>query len=119
MILWIDCCPIGWQISMTIYRDKIEGLLAKMFSLRGLVHPANRVSVEEYFRIVWYRVAQTTMSFEPFYPADNSLAARFQSYTDAEEERIKQNLEDFHYDIDAMDTLALITGPGRIEKVSA
>lgn len=90
-----------------------------MFALRPLVHPVNRISVDQYLRIVWWRVAQTTTSFTPFYPSDTSLVTQFQSYTEAEEERIRKNLEEFHYDIDAMDTLALITGPGRIEKVSS
>lgn len=102
---------------MTIYKDKIDELFGKMFALRSSVHPANRVAVDEYLHAVWQDVARTTMSFESYHPSD-SLSARFQDYVDAEEERLKKNLENFHYDIDAMDTLALITGPGRIEKVS-
>lgn len=103
---------------MTIYRDKINDLLGKMFALRSLVHNANRVHVDEYLHTVWWRVGQTCMSFTPFYPSDASLQPRFQSYVDAEETRISSNLGEFRYDIDAMDTLALITGPGRIEKAS-
>lgn len=102
---------------MTVYRDKINDLLAKMFALRPFVHPANRVAVNEYLHHVWWRVGQVCMSFTPFYPSDTSLREKFQSYTDVEEARIEKNLRDFNYTIDALDTLALITGPRCIEKV--
>lgn len=36
---------------------------------------------------------------------------------DAEELRLKTNLEAIRYDIDGLDALALVTGSGRIEKV--
>lgn len=90
-----------------------------MASLRALAHPANRIAVDNYFREVWNPVAQTCMSFRSFYPNDSTLVTKFQSYMDAEEERIRKNLEEIKYDIDALDTLALITGPGRIEKVGS
>lgn len=50
--------------------------------------------------------------------ANDALQARFQSYVDAEELRLKTNLEAIRYDIDGLDALALVTGSGRIEKVS-
>lgn len=42
---------------------------------------------------------------------------KFQAYMDHEEERITKNLEAIHYDIDALDTVYVVAGPGRIEKV--
>ena len=46
-----------------------------------------------------------------------SLQERFKSYVEAEEEWLHEGLETVRYDINAMDTLLLVTGPGRIEKV--
>ena len=49
---------------------------------------------------------------------DTDLREKTQEYVLQEEARIKANLESIKYDIDAPNTLALITGPGRIEKVA-
>lgn len=102
---------------MTAYRDKINDLLEKMFALRPLVHPANRLAVNEYLHHVWWRVEQICMSFTPCYPSDLSLHGQFGEYVEAEKTRIKENLDKFKYKIDALDTLALIAGPRPIEKV--
>lgn len=45
------------------------------------------------------------------------IQAKFQSYIDEEEARLAANLDAVDYDIDAADTLVLVTGPDRIEKV--
>ena len=101
---------------MTIYRDKINALFAKMFSLKAHIHPAVRSSVDTYLHTVWTRVTELTSSIEPYYPAE-ALRERFHSHIDDEEQRLREGLEAVRYDIDAMDTLILVTGPGRIEKV--
>jgi hypothetical protein len=44
---------------------------------------------------------------------------RFKSYLEAEEARLSTNLKAVDYVIDGTDTLTLITGVGRIEKVGA
>ncbi len=42
----------------------------------------------------------------------------FLPYVQDEEKRLKSQLEAFQYSIDASDSLLLITGPGRLERVS-
>lgn len=79
--------------------------------------PANSRAVEKYLSTVYKRACTLTSSFACANESD-ALQARFQSYIDAEEERLRVGLETVRYDIDAIDTLTLITGPGRIEKVS-
>ena len=108
---------LGWQISATIYRDKINHLFAKMFSLKSHIHPAVRSSVDTYLHTVWTGISELTLSLEPYYPPEG-LREKFQSYIDDEEQRLREGLEAVRYDIDAMDTLVLVTGPGRVEKVS-
>jgi hypothetical protein len=51
-------------------------------------------------------------------PGPNN-AEKFKPYLDAEEARLGANLEAVDYILDGTDTLQLITGVGRIEKVSA
>ncbi|KAJ7770993.1 hypothetical protein DFH07DRAFT_1057757 [Mycena maculata] len=41
---------------------------------------------------------------------------KFRSYVEAEESRLRDNLRDTGFDINARDTLVLVTGPGRIER---
>lgn len=48
---------------------------------------------------------------------DEDLFAKFSSYVSAEEARLRKNLESVAYNIDAVDTLGIVTGPGRLEKV--
>ncbi|KAI0331154.1 hypothetical protein GY45DRAFT_1276344 [Cubamyces sp. BRFM 1775] len=115
LLHWLAYWAIGWQMTATYYRDKVIELLAKMFSMRPRIHNANIDAVQKYLLTVYRRVTTVTSSFICTYQSD-SLKARFQSYVDSEEQRIREGLETVRYDIDAMDTLTLITGPGRIEK---
>ncbi|KAM5543339.1 hypothetical protein V8D89_003213 [Ganoderma adspersum] len=112
---WVAYWAIGWQMTATKYRDMIVNLFAKMFAIRPRIHPANRNTIEIYLQTVWQKIATLTLSFVNANQPD-SLQERFKSYVEAEEQRLRENLETFKYDIDAMDTLLLITGPGRIEK---
>ncbi|KAI0373412.1 hypothetical protein BV20DRAFT_937448 [Pilatotrama ljubarskyi] len=105
----------GWQMTATYYRDKIVQITAKMFSMESVIHAANAQAVEVYLETVWKRVCTLTSSVVGINQSD-ALKERFQDYVDAEEQRLREGLETVRYDIDAMDTLTLITGPGRIEK---
>ncbi len=87
-----------------------------MFAIRPLINPANRYIVDAYLRTVWKRVSTLTLSLAPgSYPS--SLRAHFRSYVHSEEERLRDGLKTVQYHIDGIDTLSLIVGPGRIEKV--
>ena len=103
-------------MTATSYIDKIIELCAKMFSIRPLIHSSNRNAIDKYLQTVWKRANTLTSSFVSTYQTE-ALQDRFKSYVDAEEQRLREGLETVRYDIDAMDTLSLVTGPGRIEKV--
>jgi hypothetical protein len=87
-----------------------------MEGIRTEVLPANRRHIDYYFTRVWQRVYKLTaavpsplnFTFDP---------EKFKSYLDAEETRLTAKLKAMKYIIDGTDTLSLITGPGRIEKV--
>ena len=103
-------------MTMTHYVIEIDRILDKMFAVKPHVLPANRRSVELYLDQIWSPITALTTGFRR---ADRNdvLEERFQSYVLAEEDRLRDALERVRYDIDAPDTLQLITGPGRIEKV--
>ena len=104
-------------MTATRYRDLIDDICGKMFAIRANIHPANRNAVDRYLQIVWKRICTLTSSLIPTSPND-SLFERFQDYTEAEERRLREDLETVKYDIDSMDTLLLVIGQGRIERVS-
>ena len=101
---------------MIDYAQKIENLFAKMEGVRTTVLPPNRKGVDRYFGVVWEIVHTLTT-------AANSLesvladSGKFKLYLEAEETRLETNLRAVNYVIDGIDTLTLITGGGRIEKV--
>ena len=101
---------------MSDYASKIDIIFAKMFSLRAQVLPANRTTVERYLHKVWAPVTLYTAAFRRC-AIDESLMSIFASHTNAEESRLRRNLDTVRYDIDAWDTLELVRGPGGIEKV--
>ncbi|KAM5530344.1 hypothetical protein V8D89_015985 [Ganoderma adspersum] len=112
---WLAYWAIGWQMTATKYRDMITNISAKMFAIRTDIHPANRNAVDEYLQKVWQPISTLTCSFLRTSQPE-SLLERFRSYIDAEEQRLRKNLETVKYDIDDRDTLLLVIGPGRIEK---
>ncbi|KAM5533024.1 hypothetical protein V8D89_013292 [Ganoderma adspersum] len=112
---WLAYWAIGWQMAATKYRDMIDNICAKMFAIRPHVHPANRCAVDKYLQTVWKRTSTLTSSFTTTYQCE-SLEGRFRSFVEGEEKRLREGLELVKYQIDAMDTLLLVTGPGCVEK---
>ena len=103
-------------MTTTSYARKIDVLFSKMFAIRPRIRTANRKAVDEYLDTVWRGVCDLTASFSRIYESDD-LQERFQSYVETEEQRLIEKLETIRYDVDAIDTLSLIIGSGRIEKV--
>ena len=85
-----------------------------------MVLPPNQETFDRYFMFVWDAVHTLTAavllqsSSQSSGPDDSK---RFKSYLEAEEARLGNNLRAVDYIIDGIDTLPLIAGVGRIEKV--
>jgi hypothetical protein len=91
-----------------------------MEGVRSEVLPPNRRSVDDYFRFVWESVHTLTAAVASLQPESGpSSGDKFKSHLEAEEARLSANLKAVDYVIDGTDTLTLITGEGRIEKVGA
>ena len=86
--------------------------------MRASIRAENRHSVDYYLRTVWPAAFELTQSLRPATAPEN-LEDRFSDFTKHEEERIRKNLAAIRFDIDAIDTVYVVAGPGRIEKVSA
>ncbi|KAI9069959.1 hypothetical protein FKP32DRAFT_1558713, partial [Trametes sanguinea] len=115
LLHWLAYWAIGWQFAATVYRDKIERIFNEMFALKPKIHPAVRSSVDYYLHVVWTEISELTSSLQPYYPTP-ALRDKFQGYIDSEERRLREGLKVVRYDIDALNTVTLITGRGRIEK---
>jgi hypothetical protein len=109
----------GFQWSIIDYAHKIEDLYAKMEGVRSLVLPPNRQAVDRYHIYIWEVIHSLTAAVLPRSSQSSGPddAKKFESYLEAEEARLGNNLRAVDYVIDGIDTLSLITGAGRIEKV--
>jgi hypothetical protein len=107
----------GFKWSIIDYANKLEHLFAKMEGVRTTVLPPNREAVDLYFKWVWAPVHTLTAAVLSLSSGIDD-SEKFKSYLEAEEARLGKNLDAVNYVIDGIDTLTLITGVGRIEKVS-
>ncbi len=103
-------------MAMTHYVNRIDELLAKMFAIKSDVLPANRRFVDYYLDSVWSWITELTTGFRRAEWSD-TMRDRFQSYVLEEEVKMRRKLELVRHDIDAADTLLLVIGTGRVEKV--
>jgi hypothetical protein len=106
----------GFKWSIIDYASKIEDLFAKMEGVRATVLPPNRKAVDRYFTTVWQAVHTLTAAVSSQY-SDLDDPENFELYLKSEETRLGNKLKAFNYVIDGIDTVTLITGGGRIEKV--
>ncbi len=110
----------GFKWSLFDYTQKMEDLFAKMEGVRSVVLPPNREAVDRYFGFVWEIVHPLTaavLSQSSLQSSGPDDSKRFKSYLEAVETRLGNNLRAVNYVIDGVDTVPLITGVGRIEKV--
>jgi hypothetical protein len=111
---------VGFKWSLVDYAGKIEELFAKMEGVRNVVLPPNRETIDRYLVNVFNVVHTLTAAVLSQSSSPSSGSAeleRFKLYLEAEETRLGNNLRAVDYIIDGTDTLPLIVGVGRIEKV--
>ncbi|KAI0044626.1 hypothetical protein FA95DRAFT_1496723 [Auriscalpium vulgare] len=114
---WIAFWAAGWKASIIEYASKIEAIFAKMEGIHAKLHPANRQHADDYFRFAWKAVHTLTATMIKEVP-ESLPEDKFGKYIQTEEARLTENLKAVEYNIDGLDTLALVTGVGRIEKAS-
>ena len=107
----------GYKWSIIDYSHKMEDLFAKMEGVSSVVLPPNREAFDIYFGYAWRIIHPLTAAVLSLPTSGPAEPNRFKSYLEAEEVRLGNNLRAVDYVIDGTDTLRLITGVGRIEKV--
>ncbi|KAJ7115464.1 hypothetical protein C8R44DRAFT_880758 [Mycena epipterygia] len=112
---WIAYWSIGHHQTMASYVYKITEIVAKMFAIIPSIDPVNKTFVNMYLKTIYHGVQSLKASLNACY-VNAGLQEKFATYVTAEEARLRKNLEGFQYDIDAPDTLELVTGPGRIDR---
>jgi hypothetical protein len=121
------CCPVlhsnhvsseGWHLSIWEYRSQIAGILQQMWDLYPLTLLGNRSTVLEYRKSTVLERLELLLLGIQRCPQDANLKHKIASYVQSEETRMEGNLRSVAYELDAPDTVTLITGPGRIERVS-
>lgn len=107
---------------MSHYKELIYELVQTMFQTLEHVLPSNRKAVDEYlFHPSFWRIElllRSTRSVNSKILSDLELLKMTESYQRYEEERLDANLNDVAYELDTTATVSLITGAGRIERVS-
>ena len=98
-----------------MYTVRIKEVMGKIRLTLPHVLPLNRSAVDEYLRNTWTQTLKLILGIR----SETSwiLEGRFQDYFELEERRIRARLELIKYRIDAPETIALVLGPGRLEKV--
>lgn len=104
-------------MGMVQQRRAIKKILDEMFFILPWLCPENRASAREYLSEIWIIVMSLVTSFEGRHQYSVFLQEKFGGYIAKEEERIKRNLEQVKYRIDDVETLYMIAGFGRLEKV--
>lgn len=97
-------------------------LVQKMYRILEQVLPANRRMADEYLSDYSFDrlelLLRSTQSLSDTSQIDPNLSRVIEAYVASEEARLDLNLQSVAYEIDTAATVSLVTGPGRIEKVS-
>ena len=111
----------GWRLTGDMYAISIREKLTRIVDILPTVLPRNRYAADNYFASIWWIYAIITGFQEGEMTSFEHTAERerFQEYIDFEETRIHNHLEKIKYHIDASDTLTLVVGHGRLEKVTS
>ncbi|KAJ7157929.1 hypothetical protein C8R43DRAFT_996337 [Mycena crocata] len=116
---WISYWAIGWQIFATKYCIEIEELFAQMFLLKkeiGIQMPGNKRYINDYLDGCWQHVTALTSAIERYDSPPPWLEDKFADYVQSQEKILKERLEKIQYDIDALETVALLLRGDRIEQ---
>ena len=100
----------------TKYVEKIRRIMGLMYGLRSRVLSKNRFDVDYYLSKVWPTIVDLSEGLQES-ELPEELHERFLPFMEHEEALIRRNLQDIRFDIDALDTVYVVAGQGRIEKV--
>lgn len=108
-------------MSLRYYYDRILALLSKMAVVSEKVLDSNRALVDRFMGCAPLRVIEAVLagirSSHENDCLDEELFARFKRHVDSEEAKMEKTLQILKYCLDAPNTVAMVLGSGRPEKV--
>ncbi|KAF6764123.1 hypothetical protein DFP72DRAFT_414528 [Ephemerocybe angulata] len=121
LLRWLAYWAAGWAVSIKKYKEKILQLVRQIYDSRQDVMACNMSYVDEYldgysFQSLDTLLRSTQPSVGESEETDAKLAAMVSDLDDGLEQRLLANLKSIKFNITSVDTVALITGPGRIER---
>lgn len=108
LLRWLAYWAVGWQASMTEYKRKILALLNRMADLQTTVRVRNAAAVS--YLVTVSQLAQSMTNNFRDEPQPHRVRRHFREYIEQEEARISAGLQTVKYEVDAIDTLSLISG---------
>ncbi|KAF8647842.1 hypothetical protein AX16_006510 [Volvariella volvacea WC 439] len=120
LLQWLAYWAAGWHVSVSDYKNKIYVTIQQILELVDKVLSSNRRLLDEYLnQEVIARLELLLRSTQPVTEnvhLDPQLHKLIQAFDAGEEERLTTNLSSVGYEIDSIETVTLVTGPGRIER---
>ncbi|KAK0482728.1 hypothetical protein IW261DRAFT_1469501 [Armillaria novae-zelandiae] len=121
LLHWMAYWAVGFQMTLFQYYMQIQTLLQQMHTAAEQTLPANRVFVDTFLNAWPFKyLDRLLLGFKEQISYHGTWNwndwSKFLPYVQDEEKRLKDQLEAFQYNIDASDSLLLITGPGRLER---
>ncbi|KAI8974013.1 hypothetical protein BD414DRAFT_539931 [Trametes punicea] len=114
LLRWLAYWAIGWQVAMTEYKRKICAVVARMDQICTSLR-SQGAAAQDYLT----DLKQLVQDFTGFFREDSEhlpLLSRFQDYVNQQEANIRERLETAKYDLDTLDTVALVNGPLGLER---
>ncbi|KAG6839155.1 hypothetical protein C0991_005375, partial [Blastosporella zonata] len=112
---WLAYWALGWQTSISQYRDKIYRVLRKIHQLRDKVRPDNLMLLDEYMHKSFPRLdllLASTATYNGWIKPE--LLALREKFSADEDSRLRTRFEDVG--IESPSDVETVTGPGRIER---
>ncbi|KZV94095.1 hypothetical protein EXIGLDRAFT_767390 [Exidia glandulosa HHB12029] len=120
--MWIAYWAAGFRVICLAYAEEIQDMRAMMGQLALRALPSNQRAVDSYLsEHSLYIVDQLvhgiiTSADESDERMPMNLVHRFHGYKTSEKEYLTNLIERLHWEIDAQNSLSIITGGGRIEQ---
>ncbi|KAF8519589.1 hypothetical protein BU17DRAFT_89697 [Hysterangium stoloniferum] len=113
MLRWITFWAAGWDVEVTIYHQRIEALIERLLDL--VILPENGQFYVEYKDVLRW-VPWLLRSHWQETTEDSELLDLVREHMAQQEAEMTMRLKPANWEIDSMETISTLLGPGRIEK---
>lgn len=122
LIVNVSSPQTGWHYSVWRYKTRIYMQVRRMIDLLQHILPVNQRIIDDYLSHWTFgeyeMLLRSATSFNQNERLDPHLMKLVDWFEKTEEERLRNNMKSVDYEIDSAETVVLVTGLGRIERVS-